>query len=48
MRRSWRIGLDAARSKLAALGRRAPADGRPQLVDLGMPVFTGWMISILI
>ncbi|MEV8349432.1 hypothetical protein ACFVTT_26705 [Streptomyces niveus] len=33
------VSLDAATAKLNSLSR-APADGRPQLVDLGMPVFT--------
>ncbi|MGW5564471.1 tyrosine-type recombinase/integrase [Streptomyces tendae] len=33
------VSLDAATAKLHSL-KRAPADGRPQLVDLGMPVFT--------
>jgi hypothetical protein len=33
------VSLDAANAKLHSL-KRAPADGRPQLVDLGMPVFT--------
>ncbi|MFD5211596.1 hypothetical protein ACFWNF_32265 [Streptomyces anulatus] len=31
--------LDAATAKLNSLNR-APADGRPQLVELGMPIFT--------
>lgn len=31
--------LDAATAKLNSL-KNTPADGRPQLVDLGMPVFT--------
>lgn len=33
------VSFDAAMAKLNSL-KRAPADGRPQLVDLGMPVFT--------
>ncbi|GAA0900904.1 hypothetical protein GCM10009574_087960 [Streptomyces asiaticus] len=33
------VSLDAATAKLNSLSR-APADGRPQLVDLGLPVFT--------
>ncbi|MGW1845455.1 tyrosine-type recombinase/integrase [Streptomyces sp. NPDC001966] len=33
------VSLDAANAKLHSL-KRAPADGRPQLVDLGMPLFT--------
>jgi hypothetical protein len=33
------VSLDAATAKLNNLSR-APADCRPQLVDLGMPVFT--------
>ncbi|MEU8893406.1 hypothetical protein [Streptomyces sp. NPDC048442] len=33
------VGLDAATAKLNSL-KNTPADGRPQLVDLGMPVFT--------
>ncbi|UQX00899.1 site-specific integrase [Streptomyces sp. RerS4] len=33
------VSLDAATAKLNSLSR-APADGRPQLVELGMPVFT--------
>jgi hypothetical protein len=33
------VSLDAATAKLNSL-RRAPADGRRQLADLGMPVFT--------
>ncbi|MGP4030028.1 tyrosine-type recombinase/integrase [Actinomadura sp. 3N407] len=33
------VSLDAANAKVHSL-KRAPADGRPQLVDLGMPVFT--------
>lgn len=33
------VSLDAATAKLNSLSQ-APADGRPQLVDLGMPVFT--------
>lgn len=32
-------GFDAAMAKLNSF-KRAPTDGRPQLVDLGMPVFT--------
>ncbi|MEV0537205.1 hypothetical protein [Kitasatospora sp. NPDC050463] len=32
------VSLDAAMAKLGALNR-APSDGRPQLVDLGMPLF---------
>ncbi|MFD4625736.1 hypothetical protein [Streptomyces sp. NPDC058475] len=31
--------FDAAMAKLSSL-KRSPTDGRPQLVDLGMPVFT--------
>jgi|SRR5882757_4798863 len=33
------VSFDAAMAKLNSL-KRAPTDGRPQLVDLGMPVFT--------
>ncbi|MEV7960430.1 hypothetical protein ACFVZR_34420 [Streptomyces sp. NPDC058316] len=33
------VSLDAAMAKLNSL-RQAPTDGRPQLVELGMPVFT--------
>ncbi|MFD4376827.1 hypothetical protein [Streptomyces sp. NPDC058486] len=33
------VSLDAAVAKLNSL-TRAPADGRPQLVELGMPAFT--------
>lgn len=33
------VSLDAATANLNSLSR-APGDGRPQLVDLGMPVFT--------
>jgi hypothetical protein len=33
------VSFDAAMAKLSSL-QRAPADGRPQLVELGMPVFT--------
>jgi hypothetical protein len=33
------VSLDAATAKLNSLSR-APADGRSQLVDLGLPVFT--------
>ena len=33
------VSLDAATAKLNSL-RRAPADGRPQLVEPGMPIFT--------
>ncbi|MCX5107191.1 hypothetical protein OOK13_01260 [Streptomyces sp. NBC_00378] len=33
------VSLDAANAKLHSL-KRTPADGRPQLVDLGMPLFT--------
>ncbi|MGA4980123.1 hypothetical protein [Streptomyces cinereoruber] len=33
------VSLDAATAKLNSLSRTR-ADGRPQLVDLGMPVFT--------
>ncbi|MFE6063659.1 tyrosine-type recombinase/integrase [Streptomyces sp. NPDC056431] len=34
------VSFDAAMAKLNSL-KRAPTDGRPHLVDLGMPVFTG-------
>ncbi|MDX3761918.1 hypothetical protein ACWDBO_52940 [Streptomyces mirabilis] len=33
------VSFDAAMAKLNSL-KRSPTDGRPQLVDLGMPVFT--------
>ncbi|MDQ1013570.1 hypothetical protein [Streptomyces afghaniensis] len=33
------VSLDAATAKLNSL-KRTPTDGRPQLVDLGMPLFT--------
>ncbi|MFD9534715.1 hypothetical protein [Streptomyces sp. NPDC060010] len=33
------VSFDAAMAKLSSL-KNAPAGGRPQLVDLGMPVFT--------
>ncbi|MEU6013007.1 hypothetical protein ABZ826_02800 [Streptomyces sp. NPDC047515] len=33
------VSFDAAMAKLNSL-KNAPADGRPQLVDLGMPVIT--------
>ncbi len=33
------VSFGAAMAKLNSL-KRAPTDGRPQLVDLGMPVFT--------
>lgn len=33
------VSFDAAMAKLNSL-KRAPTDGRPELVDLGMPVFT--------
>ncbi|AYV32002.1 hypothetical protein [Streptomyces goshikiensis] len=33
------VSSDAAMAKLNSL-KRAPADGRPQLVDLGVPAFT--------
>ncbi|MFI9587055.1 hypothetical protein ACIHCQ_35760 [Streptomyces sp. NPDC052236] len=33
------VSLNAAMAKLTSLNR-APTDGRPQLVDLGMPLFT--------
>lgn len=33
------VSFDAAMTKLNSL-KNTPADGRPQLVDLGMPVFT--------
>ncbi|MFC8270661.1 hypothetical protein ACFUIZ_33860 [Streptomyces cinereoruber] len=33
------VSLDASTAKPHSL-KRAPANGRPQLVDLGMPVFT--------
>ncbi|WP_405685291.1 hypothetical protein [Streptomyces sp. NBC_00057] len=33
------VSFDAAMAKLNSL-KNTPADGRPQLVDLGMPVFT--------
>jgi hypothetical protein len=38
------VSFDAALAKLKGL-KRAPADGRPQLVDLGMPVFTDVALS---
>ncbi|GAA0898029.1 MULTISPECIES: hypothetical protein [Streptomyces violaceusniger group] len=34
-----RVSFDAAMAKLKSL-KNTPTDGRPQLVDLGMPVFT--------
>ncbi|MBA2811492.1 hypothetical protein E0500_030185 [Streptomyces sp. KM273126] len=34
------VSLNAAMAKLTSLNRTS-ADGRPQLVDLGMPLFTG-------
>ncbi|MEU9993048.1 hypothetical protein AB0E10_41065 [Streptomyces sp. NPDC048045] len=33
------VSFDTAMAELNSL-KRAPTDGRPQLVDLGMPVFT--------
>ncbi|PVE11023.1 hypothetical protein [Streptomyces scopuliridis] len=33
------VSFDAAMAKLKSL-KNIPTDGRPQLVDLGMPVFT--------
>lgn len=33
------VSFDAAMAKLKSL-KNAPTDGRPQLIDLGMPVFT--------
>lgn len=33
------VSPNAAMAKLTSLNR-TPADGRPQLVDLGMPIFT--------
>ncbi|WP_275560135.1 hypothetical protein [Streptomyces sp. 5-6(2022)] len=33
------VSFDAEMARLNSL-KRAPTDGRPQLVDLGMPVFT--------
>ncbi|GLV87862.1 hypothetical protein Slala03_75510 [Streptomyces lavendulae subsp. lavendulae] len=33
------VSVDAAMAKLSTL-QRAPADGRPQLAELGMPIFT--------
>ncbi|MEU0119406.1 hypothetical protein ABZ137_38440 [Streptomyces bobili] len=38
------VSLDAATAKLNSLSR-ARADGRPQLVDLGMPVLTDYAPS---
>jgi hypothetical protein len=38
-REGLQVSFDAAMAKLNSL-KRAPTDGRPQLVDLGMPVFT--------
>lgn len=35
------VSSDAAMAKLNSL-KRAPADGRPQLVDLGVPAFTDY------
>ncbi|MFF4391596.1 hypothetical protein ACFY0G_33140 [Streptomyces sp. NPDC001552] len=34
------VSFDAAMAKLKSL-KNIPTDGRPELVDLGMPVFTG-------
>ncbi|MFE3907161.1 hypothetical protein ACFXPY_44815 [Streptomyces sp. NPDC059153] len=34
------VALNAAMAKLTSLNRTS-TDGRPELVDLGMPVFTG-------
>lgn len=33
------VSFDAAMAKLNSL-KRSPTDGRPRLIDLGMPVFT--------
>ncbi|MFJ9818724.1 hypothetical protein ACIRU3_26410 [Streptomyces sp. NPDC101151] len=38
------VRFEAALAKLNSL-KRAPADGRPQLVHLGMPVFTDVALS---